>query len=49
VLVVGPTGYIGKFVTKELIQRGYNVIAVAREKAGIVGKQSQDRSFQGVT
>ena len=27
VLVVGPTGYIGKFVTKELISRGYKVIA----------------------
>jgi divinyl chlorophyllide a 8-vinyl-reductase len=44
VLVVGPTGYIGKFVTKELIQRGFNVIAVAREKAGIGGKQSQDQT-----
>lgn len=44
VLVVGPTGYIGKFVTKELISRGYNVIAVAREKAGIGGKQGQDQT-----
>jgi nucleoside-diphosphate-sugar epimerase len=23
VLVVGPTGYIGRYVTKELISRGY--------------------------
>lgn len=25
VVVVGPTGYIGRFVTKELIRRGYKV------------------------
>ncbi|GMI69797.1 3,8-divinyl protochlorophyllide a 8-vinyl reductase, PALE-GREEN AND CHLOROPHYLL B REDUCED 2 [Hibiscus trionum] len=31
VLVVGSTGYIGKFVVKELVNRGFNVIAVARE------------------
>lgn len=31
VAVVGPTGYIGKFVTKELIARGYNVIAGRHE------------------
>ena len=29
VLVVGSTGYIGKFVTKELIKRGFHVIAGA--------------------
>ncbi|CAI6006687.1 unnamed protein product [Closterium sp. NIES-64] len=34
VVVVGPTGYIGKFVTRELIKRGYNVTAVARERSG---------------
>lgn len=27
VLVVGSTGYIGKFVTKELIKRGFHVTA----------------------
>lgn len=42
VLVVGPTGYIGKFVTKELIRRGYNVVAFAREKSGIKGKASKE-------
>ena len=26
-LVVGPTGYIGRFVTKELIARGYKARA----------------------
>ena len=34
-LVAGPTGYIGRFVTKELIDRGFNVTAISREKAGI--------------
>ncbi|MEW5310564.1 MAG: hypothetical protein WDW38_002350 [Sanguina aurantia] len=38
VLVVGPTGYIGKFVVKELIKRGFNVVAFSREAAGIKGK-----------
>uniref|UniRef100_A0A383VRI4 Divinyl chlorophyllide a 8-vinyl-reductase, chloroplastic n=1 Tax=Tetradesmus obliquus TaxID=3088 RepID=A0A383VRI4_TETOB len=42
VLVVGPTGYIGRFVTKELIARGYNVIAFAREQAGIKGKMGKE-------
>ncbi|GMI69799.1 3,8-divinyl protochlorophyllide a 8-vinyl reductase, PALE-GREEN AND CHLOROPHYLL B REDUCED 2 [Hibiscus trionum] len=40
VLVVGSTGYIGKFVVKELVNRGFNVIAVAREISGIRGKNS---------
>ncbi|GFH17043.1 NAD(P)-bd_dom domain-containing protein, partial [Haematococcus lacustris] len=42
VLVVGCTGYIGKFVTKELIRRGYNVVAFTREKAGIKGKLGKE-------
>jgi hypothetical protein len=42
VLVVGATGYIGKFVVKELVARGYNVVAFAREKSGIGGKQGQE-------
>ena len=42
VLVVGATGYIGKFVVKELISRGYQVVAFAREKSGVDGKQSMD-------
>lgn len=29
-------------MTKELISRGYNVTAFAREKAGIKGKMSKD-------
>ena len=42
VLVVGATGYIGKFVVKELIKRGYNVLAFAREKSGVGGKASME-------
>ena len=38
VLVVGSTGYIGNFVTKELIARGFNVVAFAREQSGVGGK-----------
>uniref|UniRef100_A0A7N0UQ12 Divinyl chlorophyllide a 8-vinyl-reductase, chloroplastic n=1 Tax=Kalanchoe fedtschenkoi TaxID=63787 RepID=A0A7N0UQ12_KALFE len=42
ILVVGSTGYIGKFVVKELVKRGYNVIAVARERSGIRGSKSKN-------
>lgn len=42
VLVVGATGYIGKFVVKELVKRGYNVVAFARERSGIGGKQGAE-------
>lgn len=50
VLVAGSTGYIGRFVTKELINRGYNVVAFSREKSGVGGKKSMDdvvKDFQG--
>ncbi|CAM8989816.1 unnamed protein product [Rhodiola kirilowii] len=42
ILVVGSTGYIGKFVVKELVKRGFNVIAVARERSGIRGSKGKD-------
>jgi len=42
VLVVGSTGYIGKFVTRELIKRGYQTVALAREQSGIKGKSSPE-------
>jgi len=42
VLVVGPTGYIGRFVVRELVKRGYNVVALSREKAGVKGKMGRD-------
>ncbi|XP_074272445.1 divinyl chlorophyllide a 8-vinyl-reductase, chloroplastic [Silene latifolia] len=49
VLVVGSTGYIGKFVVKELIKRGFNVIAIAREKSGIKGKYGKDETVSQLT
>ena len=30
-VIVGATGYIGKYVTKEAIRRGYDTVAVVRE------------------
>ena len=44
VLVAGSTGYIGKYVTKELINRGYDVVAFAREKSGVGGKTSKQQT-----
>lgn len=41
VAVFGATGYIGRFVVKELVKRGYQVMAFARESSGIGGRQSQ--------
>ncbi|KAI4303205.1 hypothetical protein MLD38_038865 [Melastoma candidum] len=45
VLVVGSTGYIGKFVVRELVSRRFNVIAVAREKSGIRGGNSKEETL----
>ncbi|KAB1214051.1 Divinyl chlorophyllide a 8-vinyl-reductase, chloroplastic [Morella rubra] len=45
ILVVGSTGYIGKFVVKELVSRGFNIIAVAREKSGIRGRNSKEETL----
>ena len=42
VLVVGATGYIGKFVVRELVKRGYDVVALARERSGVGGKATRD-------
>ncbi|GLU08329.1 hypothetical protein SLE2022_252470 [Rubroshorea leprosula] len=42
ILVAGSTGYIGKFVVKELVDRGFNVIAIARERSGIRGRNSKE-------
>lgn len=39
VAVFGSTGYIGRKVTEEMISRGFNVVAVAREQSGIGGMQ----------
>ncbi|KAL5852483.1 hypothetical protein ACOSQ3_007601 [Xanthoceras sorbifolium] len=45
ILVVGSTGYIGKFVVKELVDRGFNVIAVARERSGIRGRNDKEETL----
>ncbi|KAE8688376.1 Divinyl chlorophyllide a 8-vinyl-reductase [Hibiscus syriacus] len=42
VLVVGSTGYVGKFVVKELVDRGFNVLAIVSERSGIRGKNSKE-------
>lgn len=46
VLVVGPTGYIGRFVVKELIRRGHKVTVFARENSGVKGKKSKTQTIQ---
>jgi glutamate dehydrogenase/leucine dehydrogenase len=46
VLVVGPTGYIGRFVVKELMARGYQVVVFAREKSGVGGKASKEQTIK---
>ncbi|CAD7698819.1 unnamed protein product [Ostreobium quekettii] len=47
VLVVGSTGYIGKFVVQELVDRGFNVVAFARSRSGIGGKASGEDVIKG--
>ena len=52
VVVFGATGYIGRFVVKELVERGYQVIAFARRNSGVGGKQSREQviaDFPGAT
>ncbi|XP_072975473.1 divinyl chlorophyllide a 8-vinyl-reductase, chloroplastic [Typha angustifolia] len=46
VLVTGSTGYIGKFVVGELLRRGFNVIAVARERSGIRGRNDREQTVK---
>lgn len=35
IFVAGATGYIGKFVVRELVSRGYEVVSFARERSGV--------------
>jgi divinyl chlorophyllide a 8-vinyl-reductase len=35
IFVVGATGYIGKFVTRELVARGHKVVSFARPRSGV--------------
>ncbi|XP_058758308.1 divinyl chlorophyllide a 8-vinyl-reductase, chloroplastic-like [Vicia villosa] len=46
VLVVGSTGYIGKFVVKELVKRGFNVTSIAREKSGTKGSMDKETTLR---
>ena len=38
-LVVGSTGYIGKAVVRALVSRGHGVVAFARPRSGVGGKE----------
>ena len=42
VVVVGSTGYIGKFVVKESLKRGYETVAIVRP-----GSEPKDDFFKG--
>ncbi len=43
VVVFGATGYIGRFVVKELVQRGYQVVAFSRERSGVAGRSNREQ------
>jgi len=42
VFVVGATGYIGKFVVRELVAREYDVVSFVRERSGIGSKTTAE-------
>ncbi|NTW54070.1 MAG: NAD(P)-dependent oxidoreductase [Chlorobaculum sp.] len=44
VFVVGATGYIGKFVTRELVSRGYDVVSFARRRSGVNASTSEEET-----
>ena len=50
VVVFGATGYIGKYVTRELVARGFHVSAVTRGRSGVGGKsdvKSTEKALPG--
>lgn len=42
VVVFGATGYIGRFVAREMAQQGYRVVAFARSRSGVGGKDNEE-------
>ncbi|GMP56761.1 hypothetical protein CsSME_00021119 [Camellia sinensis var. sinensis] len=46
VLVVGSTGYIGNLVVKELVKKGFNVVAIARERSGVGARNSKEDTLE---
>ena len=46
VFVVGATGYIGKFVVRELVARGYKVVSFARERSGVNASTTSELTRQ---
>lgn len=46
VFVVGATGYIGKFVVRELVARGYDVVSFARPRSGVNASSSESETRQ---
>ncbi len=44
VFVAGATGYIGKYVVRELVSRGYDVVSFAREKSGVGASTTAGRT-----
>lgn len=44
VFVVGATGYIGKFVVRELVARGYDVVSFARERSGVGASTTAEKT-----
>ncbi|MEM9273536.1 MAG: NAD(P)H-binding protein [Cyanobacteria bacterium P01_F01_bin.143] len=44
ILVLGGTGTIGRATVAALVGRGYEVVCIARSKAGVKGKLSQEKT-----
>lgn len=44
IFVVGATGYIGKFVTRELVRRGHEVVSFARPRSGVDGGTTEEET-----